>query len=119
MTAPQNLQNLQFSDEFTRDMKKFMEWVPPRRLHRRVLHMFLMYLQEDAGLPDDFKDTVTDLYFLFEFLDQADKEMRLQGMKGEMEWDRWQRLYALSTGFGFMVTVDKVCNRCQRNPQIH
>ena len=82
MTTPAISPQIPFSDEFTRDMKKFMEWVPPRRLHRRVLQMFLMYLQEDAGLPEDFKDTVTDLYFLFEFLDQADKEMQLQRGEG-------------------------------------
>lgn len=84
MSTPSSSHNLQFSDEFTKNIGTFIESVPPRRLHRHVLYIFLMYLQEDGGLPRDFNDMVTDLYFLFEFLDQAEREMKLQQLKGEM-----------------------------------
>ena len=67
------------SEAYIREVLNFIEYAPPRRLSKGIRNIFLIYLLEDIGQPNDFTDTVGDLLFLFEFLDASEKEAKLQG----------------------------------------
>jgi len=54
------------------ELDNLLDFVPPEQLSKSIRDIFLCYLyHEKDSLPPDFKDTVTNLQFLFGFLDEA------------------------------------------------
>ena len=62
-------------------LDNFVEAVPAARLSRALRDLFFQYLACDECLPDKLPEFSADLYFLFQFLDDMEKEM-----KGRIEY---------------------------------
>lgn len=58
-------------EEVLDEFKVFLKQVPVNRLNKGLRKLLIDYLfyNLDDGLPIDFKDLLTDLYWLYELLD--------------------------------------------------
>lgn len=68
-------------EEVLYEFKVFLKQVPVNRLNKGLRKMLIDYLfyNIDDGLPLDFKDLLTDLYWLYELLDHLpNKEMETE-----------------------------------------
>ncbi|WP_379087703.1 hypothetical protein [Pedobacter sp. UC225_65] len=68
-------------EEVLDEFKVFLKQVPVNRLNKGLRKMLIDYLfyNIDDGLPLDFKDLLTDLYWLYELLDHLpNKEMETE-----------------------------------------
>lgn len=61
-----------------KELNDLFLFVPPAQLRRSVTKVFFSFLTNpkgvasDTGLPHDFADIADDIWFLLNFLDQAD-----------------------------------------------
>lgn len=68
-------------EEVLDEFKVFLKQVPVNRLNKGLRKLLIDYLfyNIDDGLPLDFKDLLTDLYWLYELLDHLpNKEMETE-----------------------------------------
>jgi hypothetical protein len=68
-------------EEVLDEFKVFLKQVPVNRLNKGLRKLLIDYLfyNIDDGLPIDFKDLLTDLYWLYELLDHIqNKEMETE-----------------------------------------
>ena len=65
--------NTEISDTILTEFKVFIRTVPANRLNRNLRKMLSDYLFYNMdALPIDFKDLLTDLYWLHELLDEIE-----------------------------------------------
>ncbi len=58
-------------------LEELLETLPVKRLNRSLRDIFLYYMyHEGDSLPLEFDETVTDLMFLFTFLDKLEDEQK-------------------------------------------
>jgi len=58
-------------------MRELLECIPPDRLKKELLDVFLIFLEyEYENLPLNFRETVRDYHLLFYFLDKIEEEMK-------------------------------------------
>lgn len=55
-------------------LEKLLQFAPARELRRSVQATLFAYLQEqdDAGLPENFKEIIENHFFLIDFLDKLE-----------------------------------------------
>ncbi|MFI5451120.1 hypothetical protein ACHMWN_03095 [Pedobacter sp. UC225_61] len=65
--------DIEISDTILTEFKVFITTVPAKRLNRNLRKMLADYLFYNMdALPIDFKDLLTDLYWLHELLDEIE-----------------------------------------------
>ncbi len=56
-------------------MRQLLEYVPPARLKKNLLYVFLIFLEHEHDmLPINFREMASDYYMLFQFLDKMEEE---------------------------------------------
>ncbi|MFD0939948.1 hypothetical protein [Pedobacter boryungensis] len=72
-TQTNTLVNAEISENILHEFKVFIKTVPAKRLNRNLRKMLADYLFYNMdALPIDFKDLLTDLYWLHELLDEIE-----------------------------------------------
>ena len=67
--------NSKLTPETIHHLDELFEFAPPGRLREHLQSVFFSFLiHEYEMLPVEFEEMVTDLQFLFEFLDSAEKK---------------------------------------------
>jgi hypothetical protein len=64
------------TEEIIRKFDNLLNFASPDELRRNVTEIYHSYvINEHEILPDNFEKMATNLYFLIDFLDDADKEL--------------------------------------------
>lgn len=60
-----------------KELDDLLSFAPPGRLRQSVTQVFFSFLTNtntNTGLPNNFEETVEDIWFLLNFLEQADSK---------------------------------------------
>ena len=57
-------------------LKDLFSFVPPARLKQSVIEVFLAWIIEQPVLPQDYKETAEDFYFLIKLLDEEERKWK-------------------------------------------